>query len=177
MIVKPCVLAGRCPGDLGETDAMWFGRIERASKASAVIKLFGALESAMAYVNLTAIKATDKRARILRLIQWILQYTGFYLSTGDARYLDVAFSLLRKAAKLTYAISSDAPPGWVICEDEECALINTARTWVRWAERRLAQTEEGKEAIVLLNHISSILFELMRTRPHLIINGTVSRYR
>lgn len=176
-LAKPCVLAGSCPGDLGETEVLWFGQAKCVSKASNVVKLFGALEAAAAHVNLAAVKSSGRAGRILRVLLWILQYSGFYLSTGDRRYLEAAFALLRKAAKLTYAVSSDAPLGWVICGDEECAYINAARTWVRWAERRLAQVEKGREVIMLLNHVGNVLFELMRARPHFVLaGGRVSRH-
>jgi len=45
-LAKPCILAGSCPGDLGETEVLWFGEVKCVSKASAVVKLFGALEAA-----------------------------------------------------------------------------------------------------------------------------------
>jgi cob(I)alamin adenosyltransferase len=38
--------------------------------------------------------------------------------------------------------------------------------WVRWAERRLAAVEEGREVILILNHLGNLLFELMRTNKH-----------
>jgi cob(I)alamin adenosyltransferase len=43
--------------------------------------------------------------------------------------------------------------------------------WVRWAERRLAAVEEGREAILLLNHLGNLLFELMRTNKHGVKTG------
>jgi len=174
-LAKPCILAGSCPGDAGETEVLWFGEAKCVSKASAIVKLFGALEAAVVHINLAAVKAEGKTRRALWLSLWILQYAGFYLSTGDSRYLATALRALSRAAKLVYSLASDAPLGWVVCLDEVCAYINAARAWVRWVERRLAQLDKGREVIMLLNHVGNVLFELMRTRSHVVLtrNGAV----
>jgi cob(I)alamin adenosyltransferase len=39
-IAKPCLFAGSCPGDLGNTEVLWFGRQLCVSKASGIIKVF-----------------------------------------------------------------------------------------------------------------------------------------
>ncbi|AEA13434.1 cobalamin adenosyltransferase [Thermoproteus uzoniensis 768-20] len=168
-LAKPCILTGSCPGDLGETEVLWFGEAKCVSKASAIVKLFGALEAATVHVNLAAVKAEGRTRRILWLVLWALQYAGFYLSTGDGAYLAKAFKSLKKAVKLSYVLASDAPLGWVVCLDEICAYINAARAWVRWTERRLAQLDRGREVITLLNHVGNVLFELMRTRSHMVL--------
>ncbi|MDT7869378.1 MAG: ATP:cob(I)alamin adenosyltransferase [Thermoproteus sp.] len=176
-LAKPCILAGSCPGDLGETEVLWFGEVKCVSKASAVVKLFGALEAAIVHVNLAAVKAEGRTRRTLWLVLWALQYTGFYLSTGDGAYLEKALGSLRRAVKLSYALASDAPLGWVVCLDEVCAYINAARAWVRWTERRLAQLDRGREVIMVLNHVGNVLFELMRTRSHMVLTrGGVAKY-
>ncbi|MEL9991049.1 MAG: ATP:cob(I)alamin adenosyltransferase [Thermoproteus sp.] len=170
-LAKPCILLGRCPGDLGDTEVLWFGEAKCVSKASAIVKLFGALEAAVVHINLAAVKAEGKYKRALWLALWSLQYAGFYLSTGDKKFLDMAFKSLNRAVKLAFVLASDAPLGWVICLDELCAYINAARTWVRWTERRLAQVDRGREVIMLLNHVGNVLFELMRARAHIVISG------
>ncbi len=174
-LAKPCILAGSCPGDLGETEVLWFGEAKCVSKASAIVKLFGALEAAMVHINLAAVKSDGRIRRVLWLALWVLQYAGFYMSTGDRRFLDKALNALNKAVKLVYSMASDSPLGWVVCLDEVCAYINAARAWVRWTERRLAQVDKGREVIMLLNHIGNVLFELMRTRGHVVLtkNGAV----
>jgi cob(I)alamin adenosyltransferase len=93
-------------------------------------------------------------------------FFGFYLSTGQYRYCNTSLRLLRKALKCLYPLLADTLLGSVICLDRCCALINAARVWMRWAERRLAAVEEGREAILLLNHLGNLLFELMRTNRH-----------
>ncbi|CCC82188.1 ATP:cob(I)alamin adenosyltransferase [Thermoproteus tenax] len=176
-MAKPCILVGRCPGDMGDTEVLWFGEAKCVSKASAIVKLFGALEAAQVHVNLAAVKADGRIRRTLWLVFWSLQYAGFYLSTGDHRYLKKAMESLHRATRYAYILASDAPLGWVVCLDEICAYINTARAWVRWTERRLAQVDRGREVIMLLNHIGNILFELMRTRGHLVVDqGRIHRY-
>lgn len=174
-LAKPCILAGSCPGDLGETEVLWFGEAKCVSKASAIVKLFGALEAAAVHVNLAAVKAEGRTRRALWLALWTLQYAGFYLSTGDGKYLAMALRALNRAVKLVYSMAPDAPLGWAVCLDETCAYINAARAWVRWAERRLAQLDKGREVITLLNHVGNVLFELMRTRSHIVFarNGVV----
>lgn len=170
-LAKPCILAERCPGDLGDTEVLWFGEARCVSKASNIVKLFGALEAASVHINLAAVKSPGRLKRGLWLTFWALQYAGFYLSTGNNKYLAMALKLLRRAARLAYVLASDAPLGWVVCRDEVCAYINTARAWVRWTERRLAQVDKGREVIMILNHVGNILFELMRTRPHYVVAG------
>jgi cob(I)alamin adenosyltransferase len=54
-IAKPCLFAGSYPGDLGDTEVLWFGRQLCVSKASGVIKVFGALETASSYINMATI--------------------------------------------------------------------------------------------------------------------------
>ncbi|MFZ8838902.1 MAG: hypothetical protein ACO2PM_08220 [Pyrobaculum sp.] len=55
VVSKPCIFAGSCPGDLGDTEVLWFGRQLCVSKASNIIKVFGALETALSYINTAAI--------------------------------------------------------------------------------------------------------------------------
>jgi cob(I)alamin adenosyltransferase len=102
----------------------------------------------------------QKTEKCLTKAYWALFNLGFYLSTGQDRYYNTSLHLLRKTLKRLYPLLADTPLGWVICLDRCCALINTARVWMRWAERRLAAVEEGREAILLLNHLGNLLFEL-----------------
>ncbi len=165
VVSKPCIFAGSCPGDLGDTEVLWFGRQLCVSKASNIIKVFGALETALSYIN-TATIGCKRQKKCLTRAYWVLFNLGFYLSTGQDSYYSTSLHLMRKALKCLYPLLADAPLGWVICLDRCCALINTARVWVRWAERRLAAVEEGREVILILNHLGNLLFELMRTNKH-----------
>ncbi len=171
MLAKPCVLLGKCPGDLGETEVFFMGVELCNRKDSPVVKLFGALEAAEAYINMASLKAPGRLARVLRLSQWSLRYLGFYLSTGSTNYFEASLDLIKRAAKLLFSIAPMAPLGWVICRDELCSSINLARVWVRWAERRLASLKEGREGILVLNHVGNILFDSMRTREHYVVRG------
>jgi cob(I)alamin adenosyltransferase len=54
-IAKPCLFTGSCPGDLGNTEVLWFGRQLYVSKASGIIKVFGTLETALSYINTASI--------------------------------------------------------------------------------------------------------------------------
>ncbi len=171
VLAKPCVLLGRCPGDLGETEVYFMGEELCKRKDSPVIKLFGALETAEAYINMASLKASGKLARVLRLLQWSLRHLGFYLSTGSPRHFETSLELVRRAAKLLYSIAPLSPLGWVICRSELCSSINLARVWVRWAERRLVSLEKGHEGILVLNHVGNILFDSMRTQEHYVMSG------
>jgi len=162
---KPCIFTGSCPGDLGDTEVLWFGRQLCVSKASGIIKVFGALETALSYIN-TAIVTCKRQQKCLTRVYWALFNLGFYLSTGQGRYYNISLRLLKKSLKCLYPLLPDTPLGWIICLDQCCAAINNARVWVRWAERRLAAVEDGREAILILNHLGNILFELMRTATH-----------
>lgn len=170
VLSKPCIFQGSCPGDLGVTEVLWLGRQLCVSKASNIIKVFGSLETALSYINAAAVKC-DAQRRCLWRVYWAVQYLGFYLSTGAGKYLRRSIYMLKKSLKCLSALASDKPVGWVLCLDECCAYINNARVWVRWVERRLAAVEEGREAILILNHVGSVLFELMRTRPHNVWTG------
>jgi cob(I)alamin adenosyltransferase len=123
------------------------------------------LETALSYINTAAIGCKRQRKCLTRAY-WALFNLGFYLSTGQDSYYSTSLHLMRKALKCLYPLLADTPLGWVICLDRCCALINTARVWVRWAERRLAAVEEGREVILILNHLGNLLFELMRTNKH-----------
>jgi hypothetical protein len=44
VVSKPCIFAGSCPGDLGDTEVLWFGRqlcISKASKYNQGIRRLG----------------------------------------------------------------------------------------------------------------------------------------
>ncbi len=165
VVSKPCIFAGSCPGDLGDTEVLWFGRQLCVSKASNIIKVFGALETALSYINTAAVTCRSQR-RCLATAYWALFNLGFYLSTGQDRYYSTSLHMIRKAIKCLYPLLPDTPLGWIICLDKCCATINNARVWVRWAERRMAAVDEGREAILVLNHLGNLLFELMRTCKH-----------
>lgn len=165
VLSKPCIFAGSCPGDLGDTEVLWFGSQLCVSKASSIVKVFGALETALSYINAAAVVCRRQRKCLLRAY-WSLFNLGFYLSTGAERYYKKSLYMLRKALRCLYPLLPDTPVGWLVCIDECCTVINNARVWVRWAERRLAAVEEGREAIFILNHLGNLLFELMRTCKH-----------
>lgn len=165
VLSKPCVLAGACPGDLGDTEVLWRGRHLCVSKASGIVKLFGALEAALGYINFAAMSCKRQRRCLFRAY-WSLFYLGLYLSTGNDFYYNKSLYMLRKSLRCVLPMLPDSPLGWVYCLDRCCAAVNNARAWVRWAERRLAAIEEGREAILVLNHLSSLLFEIMRTCKH-----------
>ncbi|MGK0548895.1 MAG: ATP:cob(I)alamin adenosyltransferase [Pyrobaculum sp.] len=164
-LAKPCVVTGSCPGDLGDTEVLWKGRQMCVSKASGIIKVFGALEAALGHIN-QAVVTCEKQAKCLKRAYWALFNLGLYHSTGEDYYYGQSIYILKKALKCTLPMLPDSPLGWLYCADLCCATIKTARVWVRWVERRVAALEEGKEAILILNHLGNILFELMRTTHH-----------
>jgi cob(I)alamin adenosyltransferase len=44
--------------------------------------------------------------------------------------------------------------------------VDEARVWIRWAERRAVALNETTAA-KLLNQLSNVAFEVMRTLPHI----------
>lgn len=165
VLSKPCIFQGSCPGDYGETEVLWLGQQLCVSKASNIIKVFGAIETALGYINSAALICGEQR-RCLERLYWSLFYLSFYLSTGVDAYYTRSLQILRRSLKCIYRLLPDAPLGWVVCRDRCCAEINKARVWTRWVERRMAAMTEGREAILVLNHLGSALFELMRTCVH-----------
>ncbi len=164
--IKPCLWTA-CPGDGGNTTVYWKGKVRQARKDDPVVKLFGALESAVTYANKAANLLPRPQSRIMRLTAFSLMELGFYLATGRAEYLDTAIALYRRALKLAYATAPEEPlRSWVTCASPECSAVDEARAWIRWAERRTVTLEEFVAAR-LLNHLSNLAFEVMRTLPHI----------
>jgi len=172
-LAKPCILTLICPGDKGETDIMYRGKVMKTSKASNIIKLFGSLETAIVYVNKAYILAKEnkKLARALKLTLTSLMSLGFYLSTNNPTYQTTMYTLICKTNKLILSMSKPTPLGWIICMDELCSAINEARTWIRWTERR-AVANGDLDASKWLNIIGNQLFELMRLTAHETYKGT-----
>ncbi|MGC9131303.1 MAG: ATP:cob(I)alamin adenosyltransferase [Pyrobaculum sp.] len=167
MLSKPCLLLFACPGDGGETLVYWRGEARRARKDDPLIKLFGALDSAVAYSHKAANLLPRPQARIMRLVAFAVMELGFYLATGKAEYLDTATALYRRALKLAYAAAPEEPlRSWIACASPECSAVDEARVWIRWAERRLVTLGESAGA-KLLNQLSNLAFEVMRTLPHI----------
>ena len=103
----------------------------------------------------------------MRLAAFSLMELGFYLATGRAEYLDAAHALYRRALKLTYATAPGEPlRSWIACASPECSAVDEVRVWIRWAERRAVTLGEAA-AVRLLNHLSNLAFEVMRTLPHI----------
>lgn len=142
---------------------LYRGRALKASKASPLVELYGALEMAEAYAFYAASVLPRPQARAMRLIGRSLMELGFYLATGGAERLGRAVELLRRALKLVYSLPGAG--GWVVCASLECAAADLARAWIRYAERRAAAAGEA-EAVKLLNHLSNIAFEVMASLPH-----------
>jgi len=167
MFVKPCLLLFSCPGDGGDTAVYWKGELRSVKKDDQVVKLFGALETAVAYAHKAANLLPRPQSRIMRLVAFSLMELGFYLATGRAEYLDTALALYRRALKLAYATAPEEPlQSWVACVSPECSAVDETRVWIRWAERR-AVTLGETTAAKLLNQLSNATFEVMRTLPHI----------
>jgi len=166
-LAKPCLMLFSCPGDGGDTAVYWKGVARQAKKDDAVVKLFGALDTAVAYAHKAANVLPRPQGRIMRLIAFSLMELGFYLATGRAEYLDTATALYRRALKLAYATAPEEPlRSWVACASPECSAVDEARVWIRWAERRAVALNETTAA-KLLNQLSNVVFEVMRTLPHI----------
>jgi cob(I)alamin adenosyltransferase len=166
-LTKPCMLLFSCPGDGGETAVYFRGAARQARKDDPVVKLFGALETAVAYAHKAANLLPRPQGRIMRLIAFSLMELGFYLATGRAEYLDTAHVLYRRALKLAYATAPEEPlRSWIACASPECSAVDEARVWIRWAERRTVTLGEATAA-KLLNQLSNLTFEVMRTLPHI----------
>ncbi len=147
---------------------MYMGRLQGGvPKDDPIVKFYGSLDAAMVYVNKAALLVGGKQRRVLRLLLFSLMHLGFYINTGQEHHLDVAHKLYCRALKETFSLLRGDVPGWVVCESAECAAIDEARIWVRWAERR-AVALNNLPLIKHLNLISNLLFELMRTTPHMI---------
>ena len=167
MFSKPCLASFSCSEDVGDTTIYWRGVAKRVKKDDPVVKLYGALETAIAYSHKAAVLLPRPQSRVMRLVAFSLMELGFYLATGRAEYLDAAHALYRRALKLAYAISPERQPrSWVVCMSIECSAADEARVWIRWAERR-ATTLGETAAAKLLNHLSNLAFEVMRTLPHI----------
>jgi cob(I)alamin adenosyltransferase len=161
------MLFSGCPGDGGNTLVYWKGTTRQAKKDDAVVKLFGALETAVAYSHKAANIFPRPQGRIMRLVAFSLMELGFYLATGRAEYLDTAHALYRRTLKLAYAAAPEEPlRSWVACALPECSAVDEARVWIRWAERRAVVLDETV-ATKLLNQLSNLAFEVMRTLPHI----------
>ena len=74
-------------------------------------------------------------------------------------------SMLQKGIHCLKPLLPDTPLGWIYCLDECCGYVNSARAWVRWVERRITAVEEGRKAILVLNHLANALFETMLPGP------------
>ena len=146
----------------------WKGSARPARKDDPVVKLYGALDTAVAYSHKAANLLPRPQARVMRLAAFSLMELGFYLATGRAEYLDTATALYRRALKLAYAAAPEKPlRSWLACASPECSAVDEARVWIRWVERR-ATSLEGTEVVVkLLNQLSNLAFEVMRTLPHI----------
>ncbi|MEL9991104.1 MAG: ATP:cob(I)alamin adenosyltransferase [Thermoproteus sp.] len=166
-LVKPCLLFFACPGDNGDTTVLHRGKAERATKDSPLIKFYGALDTAVAYAFKAANLLPRPQARVMRLVGFSAMELGFYIATGKAEHLDNAFELYRRALKLAYASAPEEPlRSWIACASPECSAVDEARVWIRWAERRAVSLGEA-EAAKLLNQMSNLAFEVMRTLPHI----------
>ena len=142
-----------CPGDGGDTVVYWKGAARQARKDDPVVKLFGALDTAVVYAHKAANLLQRPQSRVMRLAAFSLMELGFYLATGRAEYLDAAHALYRRALKLTYATAPGEPlRSWVVCASPECSAVDEARVWIRWAERRAAALGETA-AVRLLNQL------------------------
>jgi cob(I)alamin adenosyltransferase len=167
MFTKPCLILFSCPGDGGDTVVYWKGELRQARKDDPVVKLFGALETAVAYAHKAANLLPRPQSRIMRLVAFSLMELGFYLATGKVEYLDTALALYRRALKLAYVIAPEEPlRSWIACASPECSAVDETRVWVRWAERRVVVLNEATAA-KLLNQLSNAAFEVMRTLPHI----------
>lgn len=167
MLVKPCLLVFACPGDGGDTAVLYKGKAERVGKDSPLIKFYGALDTAITYAHKAANSLQRPQARIMRLVGFSLMELGFYLATSRAEHLDNALELYRRALKLAYVIAPEEPlHTWIACASSECSAVDEARVWIRWAERRAVSLGE-KDAARLLNQLSNLAFEVMRTLPHI----------
>jgi len=145
----------------------WKGELRQARKDDPVIKLFGALETAVAYAHKAANLLPRPQSRIMRLVAFSLIELGFYLATGRAEYLDTALALCRRALKLAYATAPEEPlRSWIACASPECSTVDEARVWIRWAERRVVTLQEVAVA-KLLNQLSNVAFEVMKMLPHI----------
>ena len=85
VVSKPCIFAGSCPGDLGDTEVLWFGRQLCISKASNIIKVFGALETALSYIN-TATIGCKRQRKCLTRAYWVL-FLSWFLPLHGTRQL------------------------------------------------------------------------------------------
>ncbi|WP_148682482.1 ATP:cob(I)alamin adenosyltransferase [Pyrobaculum neutrophilum] len=167
MLAKPCLMWFSCPGDGGDTLVYWRGEARRARKDDPVVKLYGALDTATTYAHKAANVLQRPQARIMRLAAFSLMELGFYMATGRAEYLDTATALYKRALKLAYAHAPEEPlRSWIACASPECSAVDEARVWIRWAERRAVAL--GEQAVAkLLNQLSNLAFEVMRTLPHI----------
>jgi len=167
VLAKPCLMLFSCPGDGGDTVVYWKGSARQAKKDDPVVKLYGALDTAAVHAHKAANLLPRPQARIMRLVAFSLMELGFYLATGRAEYLDTAHALYSRALKLAYAVAPEEPlRSWIACASPECSAADEARVWIRWAERRVVTLGEAAAA-KLLNQLSNLAFEVMRTLPHI----------
>jgi cob(I)alamin adenosyltransferase len=145
----------------------WKGVALSVKKDDPVVKLFVTLDAAVVYAHRATNMLPRPQSRIMRLVAFSLMELGFYLATGRAEYLDTALALYRRALKLAYATAPEEPlRSWIACASPECSAVDEARMWIRWAERRVVTLQETAVA-TLLNQLSNLAFEVMRTLPHI----------
>lgn len=171
MLVKPCILTFNCPGDSGETFALFKGEFVKVSKSDPLIKLYGAIDTALSSIfyaaNFLDSRQYRKQARITRLVGFALFNISFFIATENGVFIDRSITLFNKAVKTLLALNYKMKRGWVVCNSLECSVLDRARTDIRWAERRLVQTPLS-HLVKYFNLASNIIFETMLSTPHII---------
>lgn len=171
MLIKPCILNFSCPGDNGDTFIVINGELHKVSKAHHIVKLLGAIDSALSSLfyaaNFLDEKGYRKQARISRLIGFGIFNVSFYIATSNALFIERSNMYFSRAIKQLMTLNYAFRRGWVICKSMECSVLDRARVDIRWAERRLAQTEFSS-LVKYFNLASNIIFETMLSTPHII---------
>jgi cob(I)alamin adenosyltransferase len=177
-------------GDYGTTQT--FGSDKRISKSSKVAEALGNLDEINSFLGLCKVKSkeygflvgSESFAQIIHNTQqnlFIIQaeVAGSKKSITDEKVSDVEF-LIDTIEKILPPIKTFLISG----SNELVALLDTARTIARRAERSVAAVSEEKKVAIsfstlaYLNRLSSILYALARLSTHLSgINEEAPNYK
>ncbi len=165
-------------GDDGMTKT--FGCDQRISKSSAIAEALGALDEANSYLGIVKVLAEKcdvavdghMLADVIHAAQGNLFIIQAELAGAEKTILE---EKLREAEEIVRAVEKELPPiksFFISGGTELAALLDSARTLARRAERRVvAVHEEGVASVGLvsrayLNRLSSVLYALARLVNH-----------
>ena len=157
-------------GDTGTTKT--FGCDQRVSKSSSIAEALGSLDEINSFLGLLKIKASGNVSEIINRIQQDLFIIQAELAGAPKT---ISPEKIKWLEEIIDGIEKILPPiktFFVSGGVELAALSDIARTIARRAERRVVAVVDegkitvGKETLVYLNRLSSILYAFARNFNH-----------